>query len=376
VAHRDPARAPLVAELAARYPPRLVPGTPLWRTLHEGRPHLAASVADDVIARISHDARHAELLEALGLGTMLFVPLAARGRVRGALGLFGSRAGRALAPADLAVAQEIARRAALTLDNARLYGEAQAAVRARDEFLSIASHELRTPVAAIKGVAQLLARRRRRGTLEPEDLDRWLRQIADNSDRLATLIEDLLDVGRLRSGRYELRPEEVDLVALGRQQLDELAERGDGRHALVFRGEGTYVVRADRTRIEQVLANLLQNAIKYAPRGGTVEVTVHGDADGATVAVRDEGIGLPAGALESVFTPFGRAPNAAAHQIPGMGLGLYVCREIVERHGGHIWAESAGDGHGATFSFRLPCGATEAPADRPLPASGTSPQHA
>jgi len=176
------------------------------------------------------------------------------------------------------------------------------------------------------------------------------------------LTEDLLDVSRLQTGRFELRPEPLDLLAFVADFVDRFQVNLDASQRLVLdtrgdeRGAGdeTLVVQADPARLEQVLANLLTNAVKYAPDGGTIAVTVTRDATGAQVAVRDEGIGLPDGSLEAIFEPFGRALNASHRQIQGLGLGLYICRQIVERHGGRIWAESPGDGSGATFRFWLP----------------------
>jgi len=379
VTHRDPQRAVLAEDLERNYPPRPDEDSPLLDTLREGTPRLVPTVEAEALARYARDPEHLRLLQALGCTSALFVPLVARGRVLGVLGLFAATAGRRFGGEDLALTEEVGRRTALALDNARLYTRARDAVRASDEFLSIAAHELRTPVTIVTGLAQLLQRDRRRGSLDDVRLDRALKLIAESSARLAALTDDLLDVSRLQTGHFSVRAEPVDLVSFVRALVERDAERLDERRRLTFGGDAAAcVVNADPVRLEQVLVNLIDNAVKYSPDGGPVDVAVRragaagaaaagaaaagGPADGAIVEVRDQGIGVPPGAEATIFQPFGRAPNAAARQIRGMGLGLYLCRNIVERHGGRIWAESPGEGQGTTVRFWLPTVADHLPA--------------
>ena len=260
-----------------------------------------------------------------------------------------------LAIADVA-AQAIGR-AELFEAERRTRAEAEAAVRAQDEFLSIASHELRTPVAAVKATAQLAQRALQRGTLDPARLDRHLDGIRRAADRLTSLVEDLLDVSRLRTGRLELRRQCVELAPL----VEEVIERYHVQ--LEDKPEYTLVVRlpsqpvladVDPSRVEQVLDNFLSNAVKYSPTGGQISVVVELEGGGFRLTVSDEGIGLPGAHLESIFEPFGRAPNAAREQIPGLGLGLSICRQLVEAHGGRVWASSAGEQRGTTVGLWLP----------------------
>ncbi len=232
---------------------------------------------------------------------------------------------------------------------------AEAAVQARDTFLSIAAHELKTPLTALKAVAQLLLRRQERGQLEPDRLVNGLNDLTRAVNRLSALTDDLLDVASLRTGQLPLSPRATDLATLAREAVQRVNERDDGRHRLTLEALGDLPpVLADAVRIEQVLTNLLDNATKYSPQGGPVEVTILTAGAGVTLSVRDAGMGLPEGATESIFEPFGRARNAAASNLPGMGLGLYICRNIVERHGGWIRAASAGEGHGMTVTLWLP----------------------
>ncbi|HZO32777.1 MAG TPA: sensor histidine kinase [Chloroflexota bacterium] len=230
------------------------------------------------------------------------------------------------------------------------------ALRARDEFLSIASHELRTPVTGIKGYAQLLLRAQARNRLEPARLTRSLQAIDEATDRLTTLTQDLLDVSRIRLGQLPLRLQEIDLTELVRRIGYRYSDQLPARHELIVDlWAPVPPIQGDADRLEQVLSNLLENAIKYSPEGGVVRLELGRSGDEIVLAVRDEGIGLPGDAAESIFRPFGRAPNASARNLPGMGLGLYICQNIVERHGGRIVARSAGEDLGTTFEITLPC---------------------
>jgi signal transduction histidine kinase len=235
--------------------------------------------------------------------------------------------------------------------------ETEAALRARDEILSIAAHELRTPVTTVMGFADLAIRGLEAGREPGPWLGRALDRIAEGSRQLAALIEDLLDVSRLRLGRLDLRLEVLDLAELSRDLTDRYREQAGETHVLtVVAPEEPCLVEADRHRLDQVLTNLLDNAVKYSPDGGAVGVTVGAADGGVLLTVHDTGIGLPAGAAEAIFAPFGRAANAVERNLPGLGLGLHICRGIVERHGGRIWAEGAEEGQGTTISLWLPAG--------------------
>ena len=233
------------------------------------------------------------------------------------------------------------------------------AERLKDEFIAIAAHELKTPMAAVKGYTGMLLRRSRQD--EQSRLVEWQREaleIMDQAtDRLVELTNDLLDVTRIQAGRMELHPEPHDLVALARRVVKRFQGASD-RHTLgvVVEGEDGYVVACvDVSRTEQVLGNLLSNAIKYSPNGGAVTVIVHPDtAQGvAELRVRDTGIGIPGAEQARLFHRFSRAENAREQGIPGTGLGLYLCRELVTLQGGRIWFTSI-EGHGTTFYVTFP----------------------
>jgi PAS domain S-box-containing protein len=225
---------------------------------------------------------------------------------------------------------------------------AEEALRARDTFLSIAAHELRTPLTALKGTTQLLLRRARRGAIESERLIGALATVDRSADR-----NELLDVARIHAGQLPLTLRPLDLAALLAEIVAQARYRTGGDRVRLS-AAALPAVAADAGRLEQVLVNLLDNAIKYSPAGGEVTVTARAEDGGVAIAVTDSGIGLPPEAAESIFSPFGRATNAAASGLPGLGLGLFICRGIVEQHGGWIRATSPGEGQGTTVTCWLP----------------------
>jgi PAS domain S-box-containing protein len=236
-------------------------------------------------------------------------------------------------------------------DRKRAEELSQQAIRVRDEFLSAASHELRTPLTSLRLVLQSLARGLHAGrpSVSPQMLDVAVRQ----SERLATLVNQLLDVGRIQSGRLTLAPEEFDLVADIRQLLERMQmEIARAASPVALRGEDGIVVRWDRSRIDQLLTNLLSNALMYGA-GQPVDLTVERVSDGRVrITVRDRGIGIPADRLPHIFERFERATSTRNYG--GLGLGLFIARQIALAHAGTISAESE-LGHGSSFVVELPC---------------------
>jgi excisionase family DNA binding protein len=229
---------------------------------------------------------------------------------------------------------------------------AEDALRLRDEFLQIAAHELRTPVTSLRGYAQLLLRRLEGGaTLDPERLTSALQLIVGQGTKLTRLVSQLLDVARYEAGKLAIESAPTDLAAVVTQAVD--AARGwSDRHTLSLETCDRLVADVDALRLEQVLANLLDNAVKYSPAGGPIQVTLRSaDPASAEIAVRDGGLGLPTELLGRIFERFYQAHHDA--HLSGMGLGLHISRQIVELHGGEIWAESP-PGGGARFVLRVP----------------------
>jgi two-component system, OmpR family, phosphate regulon sensor histidine kinase PhoR len=221
--------------------------------------------------------------------------------------------------------------------------------RMRDEFLSTAAHELRTPITTIKGYAQLLDRWMPGGH-EPRE-GKAFQILNRQSDRLTQLVQELLEVSRLQLGRLALRRQRFELGTLVKDVLDRM--RGvSSEHPFVFHQDGAVFVDADPDRIEQVLVNLFDNAIKYSPGGGDIGVSVTVRDAMAVVSVRDHGMGIPRERQGQLFERFYRAHEGLASDRGGMGVGLHLSEQIVQKHGGRIWFESE-EGRGSTFSFSL-----------------------
>jgi signal transduction histidine kinase len=240
---------------------------------------------------------------------------------------------------------------------ARSNEELRDAVRLREEFLSVAGHELRTPLTPLKGFLALTLKRLE-ATPEFPERERTLKALHSMSrqtDRLTRLVGELLDIARLRAGRFELERAPVELLPLVREVVERFELAGSpGLRFELHAPEEAVVGLWDGPRLEQVLTNLLSNAVRYSPQGGCVRVDFELGPDTVEVRVRDEGIGIPPESLPALFQPFVRATNATSRHYGGLGLGLFICREIVERHGGHIRAESAGAQQGSCFHVRLP----------------------
>lgn len=293
---------------------------------------------------------------ALGFPYVIAVPLTVRGQAIGAIILLRGEGRPPFDADELRLAGDLAHRAAIALDNARLYHEAQEAVRVRDAFLSVAAHELKTPLTTLYGNVQLLQRRsQREGTLNERD-QRTLRIIFEQTGRLNKMITALLDLSRLQMGQFSIQPQPLDLAVLSRRVVDEL-QLSLERHLVSLDGvDSAAMVLGDELRLEQVIQNLIQNAIKYSPGGGLVQVRLVQDGANAILSVSDQGIGIPQSAIPNLFRRFYRASNVHDHHISGIGVGLFVVNEIVGLHGGRITVAST-EGVGTTFTVYLPLAA-------------------
>jgi signal transduction histidine kinase len=241
--------------------------------------------------------------------------------------------------------------------------------RMKSQFLSIASHELKTPITAMSGFLQVALRRVRRLSQgdaaapvaeELRGITEQLEVVYRQTGKLARLVDELLDVSRIQTGRIEFRYGDVDLSELANEVATRM-QLTTTTHEISVRRDSENVVTADRDHLEQVLNNLVTNAIKYSPAGGAITIDVRPDDGGVRLSVTDEGIGIPEKELEAIFGLFYRSPDRAARDAAGMGLGLYISKEIVVRHGGRIWAESGGV-RGSTLNVvipRMPIGATK-----------------
>ncbi|WP_143195227.1 ATP-binding protein [Archangium sp. Cb G35] len=355
VSSADPADGAL-AEQLRRFParPNGNPEHPPTKAILEGRPVLLPEMPPERFSSHGHDEAHARTMAATGPISLMSVPLLARGRTLGALTFITTaRSGRHYGTVELEAAEDLARRAALSVDNARLYRDAQRAVRLRDEFLSIASHELKTPLTPLVLKLRVLWREIE-ARCEPSLAQSLLGHLAVSRrqvKRLSELVDGLLDVSHLSAGRLRLEREAVDLSELAREvsaRFQEESERSASPLRLVT--DGPVVGQWDRLRLEQVVSNLLSNALKYGG-GHPVSIRVEDTGERARLVVRDEGIGIEPDVLPRIFHKFER--GVSERHYGGLGLGLYVTQQVLQAMGGTISAEST-PGQGATFTVELP----------------------
>jgi PAS domain S-box-containing protein len=341
------------------------PRYPIIQAIAQGRSILLEDLTPQRIQEVALNEAHGKLMAATRIRSMISAPLVVRGRVLGVLSFFMSHSGRRYTAAEFSLLEELAQRAALSVENARLYREAQDAIRLRDEFLSIASHELKTPLTPLSLKLQMLMREARRQPDSPfrQSVEDYIAVGSRQVKKLSELVSDLLDVARIAGGQLRLDLEEVELVALTREVVTRYEPEAVRVGSTLVMTEASKAVlgRWDRLRLEQVVTNLVDNAIKYGA-GKPIHVAVEANESHAFLRVRDEGIGIAPEYLSRIFERFERA--VSERHYGGLGLGLYITRTIVEAMGGTIRVEST-PGLGALFTVSLP--------RKPVPATPSPP---
>lgn len=329
---------------------------PALASLQAGTPLLVSEISPAWIEAV-------RLVQELKPRSVMIVPLVARGRELGTLTFVWSESGRRYDAADLALAEDLARRAAVAVDNARLYGEAERANRTKDEFLATLSHELRTPLTAMLGWVLGL----RTGRLGPEQTGRALESLERNTRHQAKLIDDLLDVSRITAGKFTLDRRPLDFREVIELTIDSIRpDLATKQLDLSWAPPPTeMLVPGDPMRLQQVVLNLLSNAVKFTPTTGRIAVTLARDGMFARLTVADTGEGIEPEVLPHVFETFRQADGTNTRQHSGLGLGLAIVKRLVELHGGHVEARSEGRGHGAVFTVTLPILAKRASIELP-----------
>ncbi|WP_257459330.1 sensor histidine kinase [Archangium lipolyticum] len=348
----EPAQETLLVEVMRHCTQSSAEPGPMGLLLPQDTPQLLTGVTPALLSSLTRDPEHLRLMRMMGPRSLMAVPLRARGRTLGVLVLL-TFSERAYEPEDLRFAEDLGDRVALSVDNVLLFREARHAVAQRDEFFTVAAHELRTPTTSLKLNVQSLLRGARRGeagTL-PASLMSKLENVDRNAGRLNALVNELLDVTRIHAGRLRLDLEEVDLTAL----VQDVAARFElpatqSQSPILLHLPGPARGMWDRLRLEQVVTNLLSNALKYGA-GKPVVVRVEADAERVRLVVRDEGIGIAPESLPRLFGRFERA--VSDRHYGGLGLGLYITRQIIEALGGTVSVLST-PGAGATFTVELP----------------------
>jgi K+-sensing histidine kinase KdpD len=349
LAYADPAHADLARAFERARP--LFPGQ-LQSMAQPVRAEIFSEVTDEVLKAVAPDEEALRLLRSLGIRSKMQVPMVVRGRAVGVLMLASTDAARQYGQPEIALAQQLAERCAVALENAVLVSDLRRALGVREELLAATSHELRTPLAHIKGFTSTL--RQRDIEWDEETRQDLLAEIEREADRLTGLISDLLSMSRLESGVSEVRARApiapATLISAG---LDRVRGLLGGARVQVDLPDDLPPVVVDASQLEQVVANLVENAAKYGHSNVQIRITAARRGDELEIAVDDDGPGILADDLERIFDKFFRALSSKQSGVSGTGLGLAICRAIVQAHDGRIWAEKGPRG-GACFVVRLP----------------------
>ncbi|MFD0666410.1 hybrid sensor histidine kinase/response regulator [Ramlibacter sp. MAHUQ-53] len=351
-AHGDPTRRAQVVALHERLPPDPQTRGGTWHVLRTRQPVLVPRLTREVLAQAMPSTERREAVLALGLHSYIAAPLVAHGQALGVLSFATAESQRTYGEADLALAADLARRAAVALQNARLLRALQEADRAKDVFLATLAHELRNPLAPIRNGLSILLR-------VPGDRGR-VEQVGSMIERqvgqLSRLVDDLLDVSRIATGKLELKKEPTSLLPVLATALEMSRPHIEAAHhqlVLSFTNEPTELL-ADPARLAQVFANLLNNAARYTRHGGRIEVAVEAQGEQLVVRVRDNGAGIEPAMLRRVFGMFTQVPQQDERRQGGLGIGLSLVDGLVRLHGGRVEARSEGPGRGSEFVVWLP----------------------
>jgi PAS domain S-box-containing protein len=358
VALADPAKHGVAARLKT-FSPGTASSRPESRVLRSGEPVIVPEMRPAELEDQAPEEDYRQAMEALGPRSLMVVPIVARGRTLGALTFIITESERRFGRSDLGLAEDVARRAGLAVENARLYKASQearqvaeAANRAKDEFLATLSHELRTPLSPILGWVRLL----RAGDLDDTATARGLEVIERNVRAQTQLIEDLLDVSRIITGKLRLEVRPMDLVTVVEAGIEAVRPAADAKGIQIdsrLDPRGSTMV-GDPDRLQQVVWNLVSNAVKFTPKDGRVEVELTRVDAHARLRVKDTGKGIPPSFLPHVFDRLRQADSTSTRAHGGLGIGLAIVRHLVELHGGTVAAESGGEGQGASFTVELP----------------------
>jgi signal transduction histidine kinase len=300
-----------------------------------------------------------------GLRACIAVPLIRSGRALGALGIRSYDPSVRYSADDAQMLGLFADQAAAALTTVEAFSRQAQAVeqlellnRAKSEFVSIVSHEFRTPLTGIQGFSEMM----RDEQLSMEEMREYAGDINKDVQRLNRMINEMLDLDRMESGRMTIHREAMDLNAVVDEAVDRVRPNAPNHTLTLELQRDLPQIQADRDRLTQVASNLLSNAVKYSPSGGRITVSTRADGDQLLFDVRDEGLGIPPGDLETIFERYSRVDSQATKDIPGTGLGLPIVRQIVQLHGGRVWAESE-LGRGSVFHVALPLAGASGPVE-------------
>ncbi|WP_119153500.1 PAS domain S-box protein [Caldimonas tepidiphila] len=369
-AHVDPDKVQFARDLYRRFPPDPAGAHGAWKVIRTGRTDIVQEVTDEILEYAIRNPDYRAALRELGLRSFIGVPIVVHGRATGVVSFITAESGRLYEERDLAVAEDMARRASVAIENARLYQVLQESDRGKDVFLATLAHELRNPLSAIANAMKVVE-------LSPDKHERVraaTRIVGRQIGQLTHLVDDLMDVSRITTGKIELRRERVDLRAVLSGALENCrAEIEAGQHELTLAlPPEPAELLADPNRLTQVFANLLSNAAKYTERGGRIALALEATPGEFVVRVRDTGVGIPAERLQDVFRMFSQITHPLERSQGGLGIGLALVDGLVRLHGGRVEALSAGAGQGSEFVVRLPRPPQQA-AETPAAAAAAQP---
>jgi signal transduction histidine kinase len=352
MAHRDRSKIPLFDEILREYVPNPVSSRGLLFAIHGGKPVIVSSTDELHSERSEVNSRLHHRIHELGFKSYVIVPLVAHQRRLGALILGQGESARKFAPEDLGFYQEIAIRAALSLDKARLYKEAQAAIRAREEILAIVSHDLKNPLSSIALGAEMIPKISSLDDISRAQVERITRALLQSVSVMQGLVVNILDHAKIHADRLRIRREKQDTRRVLQECVEtvKLAAETKSLHVTLEVDPNLPPLQFDRVRLSQVLLNLISNSIKFTPSGGRIAIRCQKTVEEALFTVVDTGPGIPPDEIPHVFDRFWSAKESS---LQGTGLGLSIAKGIIEAHQGRIWVEST-VGIGSTFYFTLP----------------------
>ena len=352
IAHRDADIERALNECVLLQPVKN-PNHPVWGVIHKGEAVIIPEMTDEVFVGMAESDDHGSVLHRTGARSAIVVPMIALNDTLGAIALFSTLERRDFDNEDRALAEELARRSALALDNARLYRKARAAIEARDDVLAVVSHDLGNPLSAIRiGTTLLLS------TLSEEEREtggwKHIVGIRNSAEQMERLIKDLLEVKRIEARQLSVERDKVSVAPLVTEAIELLSGIADGKEIRLRSvvPQGLPALYADRERILQAFSNLVGNAVKFTPAGGEVLIEAEARGDEVVLSVMDNGPGISQADIPHVFDRYWQA-KARRRGRQGIGLGLVIVKGIVEAHGGKVWVESE-LGVGSRFSFSLP----------------------
>ena len=352
VAHVDPTKVELAHDLYQRHPARPDQASGIWEVIKTGKPKVVSEITDAMVTEVVSDQETLAILRELGLHSYMCVPLLVRNQVKGVISFITAESGRKYDDRDLAVAEDLAHRAAIAIENAQLYHELRQADRRKDEFLAMLAHELRNPLAPISNAVEMINL-----TVGDDPMLCFAQQTLDRQVKhMVRLVDDLLDVSRITRDKLDLRKARVDLSSIVLQAVETarpIAEQNGSTIEILLPDE-PIILEADLVRLTQVCSNLLNNGCKFTPAGGVVKVLIEREGDEAVITVSDNGIGIPPDKLDRIFDMFAQIDTTLNRSRGGLGIGLTLVKRLVELHGGSVSAFSAGFGQGSKFVVRLP----------------------